>query len=112
MRSSADVVICGAGIAGVAAAYHLAVRQGLRRVVIVDERDRVLVIRNGRDYPSVGMSRWRKQEARARHSGQLALTFITGDEGRRGAFVEFLRTVQATENSEGDTTDDTGTDRS
>lgn len=39
MRSNADVVICGAGIAGVAAAYHLAVRQNMRRVVIVDERD-------------------------------------------------------------------------
>jgi sarcosine oxidase, subunit beta len=33
-----DVVICGAGIAGVASAYHLAVRQGLR-VVLVDERE-------------------------------------------------------------------------
>src|SRR4051812_24570153 len=39
MRSTADVVICGAGIAGVAAAYHLAVRQRVRRVVLVDERD-------------------------------------------------------------------------
>src|SRR3954465_3441214 len=39
MRSSADVVICGAGIAGIAAAYHLAVRQRVERVVIVDERD-------------------------------------------------------------------------
>src|SRR5262245_51811297 len=38
MRSSADVVVCGAGIAGVAAAYHLAVRQKMR-VAIVDERD-------------------------------------------------------------------------
>ena len=36
--SSADVVICGAGIAGVAAAYHLAVRRGVRGVVLVDER--------------------------------------------------------------------------
>ena len=34
----ADVVICGAGIAGVAAAYHLAVRRGIRGVVLVDER--------------------------------------------------------------------------
>jgi sarcosine oxidase, subunit beta len=33
------VVICGAGIAGVAAAYELAVRRGLRGVVIVDPRD-------------------------------------------------------------------------
>lgn len=39
MRSSADVVICGAGIAGVAAAYHLAARFGVRRVVLVDELD-------------------------------------------------------------------------
>jgi len=36
--TSADVVICGAGIAGVAAAYHLAVRRGIRGVVLVDDR--------------------------------------------------------------------------
>jgi len=35
---TAEVVICGAGIAGVAAAYHLAVRRGIRPVVLVDER--------------------------------------------------------------------------
>jgi glycine/D-amino acid oxidase-like deaminating enzyme len=35
---AADVVICGAGIAGVAAAYHLAARHGVERVVLVDER--------------------------------------------------------------------------
>lgn len=34
----AEVVICGAGIAGVAAAYHLAVRRGMPGVVLVDER--------------------------------------------------------------------------
>jgi len=33
----ADVVICGAGIAGIAAAYHLSVHGGVRDVVIVDE---------------------------------------------------------------------------
>jgi sarcosine oxidase, subunit beta len=31
-----DVVICGAGIAGVSAAYHLAVRHGIRNVLLVD----------------------------------------------------------------------------
>jgi glycine/D-amino acid oxidase-like deaminating enzyme len=36
--TTAEVVICGAGIAGVAAAYHLAVRRGMRGVVLVDER--------------------------------------------------------------------------
>src|SRR3954466_11174964 len=35
--SSARVVICGAGIAGVAAAYQLAVEHGLDKVVMVDE---------------------------------------------------------------------------
>jgi glycine/D-amino acid oxidase-like deaminating enzyme len=35
---TAEVVICGAGIAGVAAAYHLSVRRGIRSVVLVDER--------------------------------------------------------------------------
>jgi glycine/D-amino acid oxidase-like deaminating enzyme len=37
-HKTAEVVICGAGIAGVAAAYHLSVRQGVKNVVIVDER--------------------------------------------------------------------------
>jgi glycine/D-amino acid oxidase-like deaminating enzyme len=33
-----DVVICGAGIAGIAAAYHLTITHGLKNVVLVDER--------------------------------------------------------------------------
>ncbi|MGH7333927.1 MAG: NAD(P)/FAD-dependent oxidoreductase [Candidatus Rokuibacteriota bacterium] len=35
---TAEIVICGAGIAGIAAAYHLAVRRGMRSVVLIDER--------------------------------------------------------------------------
>jgi len=35
---TSEVVICGAGIAGISAAYHLAVRQGIKNVVLVDER--------------------------------------------------------------------------
>jgi len=34
----ADVVICGAGVAGLSTAWQLAVRHGWRRVVVVDER--------------------------------------------------------------------------
>ena len=34
----AEVVVCGAGIAGISAAYHLAVRHGIKKVVLVDER--------------------------------------------------------------------------
>ncbi|MCJ7830498.1 MAG: FAD-dependent oxidoreductase [Desulfobacterales bacterium] len=37
-HSTAEVVICGAGIAGIAAAYHLTVKHGLRNVLLVDER--------------------------------------------------------------------------
>jgi glycine/D-amino acid oxidase-like deaminating enzyme len=38
MAERADVVVIGAGIGGVSAAFHLAVRHGLGRVVIVDPR--------------------------------------------------------------------------
>ncbi|WP_374687645.1 NAD(P)/FAD-dependent oxidoreductase [Promineifilum sp.] len=36
--TTADIVICGAGIAGVSAAYHLAVRHGVANVLLVEER--------------------------------------------------------------------------
>jgi glycine/D-amino acid oxidase-like deaminating enzyme len=36
--TSTDVLICGAGIAGVSAAYHLAVRQGVTDISLVDDR--------------------------------------------------------------------------
>lgn len=39
MRSTAEVIVCGAGIAGVAAAYHLAVRRRIPNVVLVDGRE-------------------------------------------------------------------------
>ncbi len=39
MSPTAEIAIVGAGIAGVAAAYHLAVRQGVRHVVLIDERE-------------------------------------------------------------------------
>ncbi|MGQ9646216.1 MAG: NAD(P)/FAD-dependent oxidoreductase [Thermodesulfobacteriota bacterium] len=37
MSSSPDVVICGAGVAGISAAYHLSVRHGMRKIILVDE---------------------------------------------------------------------------
>ena len=36
---TADAVICGAGICGISSAYHLAVTQGIRNIVIVDSRE-------------------------------------------------------------------------
>jgi sarcosine oxidase subunit beta len=37
-QKSADVVICGAGIAGISAAYHLALRAEVEKVLLVDSR--------------------------------------------------------------------------
>lgn len=38
MQRKAEVVICGAGIGGVAAAYFLAVRYGIKEIMLIDER--------------------------------------------------------------------------
>jgi sarcosine oxidase subunit beta len=35
--NSADVVICGAGIAGISVAYHLSVRHGIKNILLVDQ---------------------------------------------------------------------------
>jgi glycine/D-amino acid oxidase-like deaminating enzyme len=37
MKSSAEVVICGAGIAGITAAYMLSVRHGVGDILLVDD---------------------------------------------------------------------------
>jgi sarcosine oxidase, subunit beta len=37
LKPSYEVVICGAGIAGVSAAYHLAVKHGLQDILLVDQ---------------------------------------------------------------------------
>ena len=39
MSDTAEIVIVGAGMAGIAAAYHLAARRAARRVVLIDERE-------------------------------------------------------------------------
>src|SRR5438105_8077558 len=39
MQTRAEIVICGAGIAGVAAAYHLCARHHAHGVVLIDERE-------------------------------------------------------------------------
>ena len=38
MSNSTEILICGAGIAGISAAYHLAVRHGICNITLVDER--------------------------------------------------------------------------
>jgi len=36
-KSKVDVLICGAGMAGIATAYHLAVRHNVKNILLVDE---------------------------------------------------------------------------
>ncbi len=36
---TADIIICGAGISGISAAYYLAVQHGLKNIILVDERE-------------------------------------------------------------------------
>lgn len=38
MTKSTEILICGAGIAGISTAFHLAVKHGLRGITLVDER--------------------------------------------------------------------------
>ncbi|MCL4261652.1 MAG: FAD-binding oxidoreductase [Anaerolineae bacterium] len=38
-QPTADIVICGAGISGISAAYYLAVNHGLKNIILVDERE-------------------------------------------------------------------------
>ncbi len=45
-RISSEIVICGAGMAGIAAAYHLAVRGGAKDIVLVDEREPLTLTSN------------------------------------------------------------------
>ena len=43
---SSEIVICGVGMAGIAAAYHLAVRNGVKDIVLVDEREPLTLTSN------------------------------------------------------------------
>jgi len=51
MASSASIVICGAGIAGVAVAHELAVVHGWRDVVLVEAGDPLALTRPGDGSP-------------------------------------------------------------
>ena len=43
---SSEIVICGAGMAGIAAAYHLAVRGGVKDIILIDEREPLTLTSN------------------------------------------------------------------
>src|SRR5690348_11812068 len=114
MSSRANVVICGAGIAGTAAAYHLAVRQRVRNIVIVDEYEPLTLTsdkgtqgyRNWFPGPDDTMVRMVSRsidllEETARESGNAirmnrrGYLFATADEGRLAELERTARQVSA-----------------
>jgi glycine/D-amino acid oxidase-like deaminating enzyme len=109
---AADVVVLGAGMAGVAAAYHLAVRHGVRRVVLVDERPPLSLTsdksteayRNFWPGPDGAMVRFMNRsidllEALSEASGDVfrmnrrGYVFATADPARARDFVAMAETV-------------------
>lgn len=102
MSTTADVVIVGAGIAGVSAAYHLAVVHGVSDVVIVDPRPPLTLTSDKStecyrnwwpNAPMVGLMNRsidlyeelaEKTDYGFNRNGYL---FVTGDESRMSGFV-------------------------
>lgn len=103
--AGAEVVICGAGIAGISVAYHLAVRHGVRDVVIVDERAPLTLTsdkstecyRNWWPGPGDAMVRltnrsidlleeWARESGNCFHLNRRGYVFLTADAGRAEDF--------------------------
>lgn len=101
MNTKADIVICGAGIAGAAAAFHLAVRGGRKNILLIDEYEPLTVtsdkgtqgFRNWWPGPDDTMLKLVSRsidllEETARESGNVfrmnrrGYVFTTGDESR------------------------------
>jgi sarcosine oxidase, subunit beta len=111
---TAAVVICGAGIAGVATAYHLAVKRGITGVVLVDERPPLTLTsdkstecyRNWWPGPGDDMVALMNRsidilEEVARESGNMirlnrrGYLFVTADAARGAEFVQAGRDAEA-----------------
>ena len=105
MSRTADVVVIGAGIAGVSVAYHLAVKGGVGRVVIIDPRPPLTLTSDKStecyrnwwpNQPMVGLMNRSIDllEQMATESGNIfglnrrGYLFVTGDEERLQRLVE------------------------
>lgn len=108
------VAICGAGIAGVSTAYHLAVRRGVRGVVLIDDRPPLTLTsdkgteayRNWWPGPDGAMVRLMDRsvdllEELAQRSGNVfrlnrrGYVFFTADAGRAAALQQSAEQVSA-----------------
>lgn len=111
---SAEIVICGAGISGISAAYYLALKHGMKRVVLVDEREPLTftsdksteAYRNWWPGPGDEMVRYMNRsidllEQLADESGnriglnRRGYVFLTGDEAKARAMRAFAEEASA-----------------
>jgi glycine/D-amino acid oxidase-like deaminating enzyme len=105
MAASADVVVIGAGVVGVSAAYHLAVARGLERVLIIDPRPPLTLTSDKSTecyrnwWPSLPMVELMNHsidllERMAAESGNVfgmsrrGYLFVTGDDARLHSMIE------------------------
>lgn len=113
-HSTAEVVICGAGIAGVSAAYYLTVKGGIKNLVIVDERPPLTLTsdkssecyRNWWPGPGDAMLRLMnhsidlleglaQETDNALRLNRRGYAFLTADAGRREMFKQNAREISA-----------------
>ena len=108
--SPADVVVCGAGIAGVATAYFLTVEQGVERVVLCDPRPPLTLTSDKStecyrnwwpNAPMVGLmnrsidflDEWADQNGNAFNLNRRGYLYVTGDRDRAVEWQESARRV-------------------
>lgn len=110
MKTSPEVLICGAGIIGISCAYHLAVKHGIRRVWLVDERaplsltsdkssecyrnwwpDPVMVWLMNRSIDQ--MEELAIQSGNAFHLNRRGYLYVTADETRAEAWLKLARSI-------------------
>jgi glycine/D-amino acid oxidase-like deaminating enzyme len=108
--SSADVVVCGAGIAGAATAFFLTVERGAGRVVLCDPRPPLTLTSDKStecyrnwwaNVPMVGLmnrsidllDEWTERSGNAFHLNRRGYLYVTGDPERARAWEEEARHV-------------------
>ncbi|UCD98018.1 MAG: FAD-binding oxidoreductase [Chloroflexota bacterium] len=109
-----NVIICGAGIAGISTAYHLAVRHGLKDVLLVDERPPMSLTsdkstecyRNWWPGPDDAMVKLMNRSidllenlaqstGNAFHLNQRGYLYLTGEEGKIPSMLKSAREISS-----------------
>lgn len=110
--TTSPIIICGAGIAGVSAAYHLAVQHGVKEIFLVDERPPLSLTSDKSTecyrnwWPDAAMTAlmnrsidWLEKLAgennNAFHLNRRGYLYLTGDEGKVSAMCAAAQKISA-----------------